>query len=180
MAGPSLVPQAPAHQMCSEWPCQGPARQGSSPSRWLLFPLESAPEPGPFPAGLVLCQPSPASAGAVGFSCPGPDEVWFGPILGFVCVCLCLCNAAIPCGSLLFPSPLHFLIPCQFAEGVLCPSFLGAGECLGLWDGPWSPARPRCSRVFSCWLQLCDPEIWPVFQASFPSVLGALGTSDSS
>lgn len=75
-------------------------------------------------------------------------------------------SAAIPCVSPLFSAPVHIPIPCRFAEGVLCPSFLGAGECLELWDGPWSPIWLRCSWVFSCWLQLCDSDL-----ASFPGQL---------
>lgn len=104
MAGPSLVPRAPAelgfppgHQMCAKWSCPVSGQAGITP--FPLAPVASGicPSTGPFPAGLVLCQPSPAYAGGCGallpwgtalLSCPGPVEVCFGPILGLISICL--------------------------------------------------------------------------------------------
>lgn len=149
-----------------------PVASGVCPSAWALSCM----------AGAVPALPSLCWGLGTQLCFPALDLMRFGlaPSLGLSVYAYVCGSAAIPCESPPFPAPLHFLISCQFAEGGLCPSFLRAGECLGLWDGPWSPAWPGCSWVFSCWLQLWDPEISPVFQASFPSLHGALGTSASS
>lgn len=196
MAAPSLVPQAPAPQMGAEWPCQGPARQGSPPSLWLLSPLLSAPVPGPFTAGLVLCQPSPARAGAVGFSFPGAQLCF--PALGLMrfglAPSLCLsfyvyvfASAAIPHGSLLFLAPSTFWSPASLLRVCSAPaswvlvSVWGSGVAPGVLPGQDAAgcSAAGCSSViqgsgqFSRPTSLLFMELWAP-QTPAESVVGDL------
>lgn len=97
-------------------------------------------------------------------SCPGPDEVCFGPILGFIHVCLCLwkccrslCEPALPCSPLL-SNPLPVCWGCSLPQLPGCWWVFGA---LG-----W-PLESHLAEM-QLGVQLLVAAVWPRDLASFP------------
>lgn len=147
----------------------GSSQAGITPSLGSC-PLQVLPQClGPF------LQPLLGPGGTALHSCPGPDEVWFGPTLVFIFVCLCLCQC---CHSLWDPSlPAPLLSdPLPVCWGCALPQLPGCWWVFGALGWPLE----SCMAKMQLRVQLLIAAVWSRDLASFPSLHGALGTSASS